>query len=77
MDVVWIKLNNNDGPRCDMFGTGGIISMVPKDDGTASTLLYNANVYVTTVDESIDEIMQLIGSARNGVKIGTQENSAY
>lgn len=73
MDTVWIKLNGESGVTCEMFGPGGIVRMIPANEGRTS--LFNASVYVTTVDESIDEIHSLIGSARNGVKVGESKGT--
>ena len=71
MDVVWIKLTTvNSGVVSCMFGTGGIVSM---EEGTSGTGLFSATMFKCEVQESIDEIMTLIGSARNGVKVGAEK----
>lgn len=68
MDVVWIKLTGETGTvESNMFGTGGVVKMVQGDE---YTYLYSSSVIVGVVQESVDEILGLIGSVRNGVKVG-------
>jgi hypothetical protein len=71
MDVVWIKLNTIHGTiGIYMFGTGGVTAVTSGE----TTSLWGA-VHIAEVQESVDEIMELIGSARNGVKVGANKEA--
>ena len=70
MDVVWIKLSTQHGNVvAHMFGSGGIVNMRQNETNTS---LLNATMVIDTVQESVDEIITLIGSARNGVKVSAE-----
>ena len=70
MDVVWIKLNSVNGHiEAHMFGTGGVVKMSQHSHGTT---LSSSSEAVGSVQETTDEIMALIGAARNGVKVAAE-----
>lgn len=70
MDVVWIKLTTQHGNVvAHMFGSGGVVNMRQNENDTA---LLNASIVIDIVQESVDEILDLIGSVRNGVKVSAE-----
>ena len=69
MDAIWMRLSTSEGNEYFMFGPGGVINFKPMTDNPEKSVLLFAHGGIAVVEESNEELFELIRKFRKSNEI--------